>query len=324
VVFLDKLFNPEIKKKFLSEYPDSYSTYEFVFKHSFDVEDILEMDLYQFSLKEISKVFKRIDPSTKKAARSYGSIVSSYLSWTLREGIKTDNNPLEGLGYDWFDQFVDPKNKLYLSEKELIELEDKLVNAQDSIILRLLFEGIQGDKCNEILNIQKHHVDYKTNTINVINDVKGERQVEVSSRCIQLIKKAFAEDKYWNKNGTATNEKRLYSVLLENNYLLRSNKTKTHNEDRADYFLIYRRLSNIKDSTGYKTLTPNSIRNSGMIKIATDHYYINGEISKELLASLCEKFGYEKVKNNGYLVYPYSQLRGFINEENIQLLYGDE
>lgn len=323
MVFLDKIYNLEIKNKFLSQYESSRDSYEYLFKKSYTVEFVLDKDLYQFNLDEIAKIFQLFEPSTKKVARFNGSVVSSYINWAIKEGYKKNENPLEKKGYNWFDQFVDPHNKIHLTEQELIEIEDRLLNAQDSVILRLLFEGIHGSKFSEILNIQKQHIDYNKKLIQVKDDKKGERIIKVSDRCLQLIKRAFSEEKYWNKNGTAENEKRLYSVLIDNNYLIRSNKTKTLNEDRADYFLIYRRFANIKDVAGYKIFSPNSLKQSGMICMAKDYFFEHGEVPNELLIQIAERYNISKVKNNGYLVHNYRLLREFITEDNINMLYGD-
>lgn len=318
-------YNPNFKNEFLSGYNNNTKhTYSSLFIHSRVVEFVLEKDIFELELKYLSKIFQIIDPTTINNARSFGSVMNTYINWAIEKGYKKDANPLEGLGYDWFDRFVDPNSKIYISDKDLIELEDKLINAQDSVILRLLFEGVRGKDFSEILNIKREDIDFKNSTLKLIDDETGERTLEVSDRCMTLIKKALSEEKYWNKNGETQNEKRLYSLLIESDYLIKTSKTQTQGEGRAEKHLIYRRLANIQEITRYKMFNPNSIRNSGMIYIAAQSYFKDKEVTKEVLKEIAEKFMVKKVNNHGYMVYNYALMRRFINEEEISLLYKED
>ncbi|MEH7381788.1 site-specific integrase [Bacillus sp. JJ1533] len=321
------IYNYEIKNDFLNEFSDnieSQNVYSYIFKISKPMEEALAKDLCEFNLNEIGNVIKYTDPLNVNVARSNASKISSYILWSIKKGIHTGENPLKEIRNDWFDQYVDQSKKLYFSESEIIGMEDKLVNFQDKIILRLLFEGISGQRLSEILNIKYEDVNFDNNILSLTDDKKGNRQLTVSDRCISFIRRAFTEEKYYNRNGEAEIERRAYSLLVQNNFLLRTNKTRTTNEERANVHLIYRRLSFISEYFGYENLTAKSIQRSGMLKMAYDFYVNNKKLTNEDLKIIAERFSVNKTKVNGYEIYSYSVLRQFINEENIELLYGSK
>ena len=78
----------------------------------------------------------------------------------------------------------------------------------------------------------------------------------------------------------------------------------------------------IKEIFDMPHLTIKNVWRSGMIKMAVDLYKEEGELTNKQLAKIAEKFGINKIVNNGHVVYNFHAMRQFINRENILELYG--
>lgn len=312
------MYNPEVKQRFLKKYP--HDSYERIFLRSYIFEEALQKDLYDFNMDDIKRVLYDLNPLTVGASRSNGRIITSYIDWAIEEGYRRNNiNPLKTVQSKWFDQFVDKSRKIYITEEELKEIENHCVNAQDAVIVRALFEGLT---ISELLNLKKDDVDYDNCILKLKDDKKGERTLKVSSECIRLIAQAARQEKYYKNNGEVTeNTKRPWNELIDNEYILRPNKTKTKYTDRADEYLIYRRLDVLKRTLGFPYLTSKNISNSGKLKMAKDLYLKEGELGRKQLEKIAERFNLSIVNINGYQSYNLTILRDFITLENLKMYY---
>lgn len=311
-----KVYNSDTKKEFLVEHSEaSQKTYKWLFQKSSKMEMIAEQELFNFSFNQIGILMSDyLQPNTINTARAYGRLISSYLNWACKKGFNKENI-LKKTNTDYFDQYVGTENKIYFSEEEIDEMVNKLVNAQDSVIIRLLFEGIEGDALSELLNLKIN--DAAEDTIHV--EGRGHR-VKVTEKCMSLVNRAIREDTYLLRNGEAKGKKK-EAALVDNNYLIKSAIGKTINLEKADKHLVYRRIAMISEYFDYKYLNAKNIRKSGMIKMAKDLYARDGELDKKQLGEIAEQFGIKKVKMGKYEFHNYTMIKDFVNMENIRLLY---
>lgn len=302
------IYNEIVKQEFLSKYPqDTQQTYKWIFKKSYELENELSKDLSFFNITDLANLMKQLKPISNGSAQSYGRIITSYVNWS-----NVSNSEILNLNNKWFYQFVDFSQKIYWSELEVFAMENKLVNAQDSVLIRLLFEGINGQGHSEILNITKRDINIKDKTIKLVDSNLNERVVEVSDRLLYLIDKAFKQTVYYNKNGEAVG-KRTSQKLIKNEYLIRTSNVTAKHDKIADKFLIQRRISSIASYFNYKNLTANRIRNSGMLKMTKDSLF-NQEISNDILLKVADRFKINTSTN-------YEKLKEIVNIKNINLLY---
>ncbi len=315
-----KFYNKEIKERFLNNYPpDSQSTYAVVFRKSAELEDFAEKDLYDFSISQVEKIIRTMQFTTLNAAKTFGRVISSYFNWAIENELRKEDNPLKNIGNDWFQQFV-KEEKHYYSEKELIYIEDHLVNYQDKVIPRLLFEGVNGEMSSELINLRAQDID--ENTLHLKSDDGRERSIQVSDRAISFIEKALKESQYLNKNGEATG-KRAVSRLVENDYVLRSTYSKaTINTNRASNYLIYRRLSTIGEIFGLENFKAKNIWRSGIIKMGMDFYNKNHQITEEQYNEIINQFGMKPYSIKNKEVYRLDILEKLILD-NGKILYGE-
>lgn len=327
---MNKMYNEEIKESFLQYLIDeegyteeTVNVFKFVFYNSYDTEDILQKDLYDFNMNELKQVLLAENKSTVNSVRASASRLKKYIDWAIRTGLTNSNiNPMDMFTTKDYEDCVDKSRKLFISEDELIEIEDKLVNYQDKVILRLLFEGANGYEVSELINLKKYDVDYANKRLRLYDDKNGERFITVSDRCLDIIEKAINEKVYYARNGEKESKhgKSEYPYY-ETDHIIKNVLTgRTRGE--ADKNVIYRRMYMIKELFDMPYLTIKNIWRSGMIKIAVDLYKEEGELTNKQLAKIAEQFGLGKIINNGHETYNYHAMRQFINRDNILDLYG--
>ena len=324
------MYNEERKRAFLEEQYPSESSRDilaYLFYKSRITEEELNKDLHDFSRDELINFFHNLDPKNETSARTNGSVIYSYINWASenRYRVVTDN-PLLGIPSSWYDQFIGER-KLYISKDKLDEIvrPDCIVNAQDSAILQLLFEGVSGTRLSELLNLKQGDIDWDNNLLHLVDDKYGKREkpLKVSDKCMELLKKAIDEETYFSKNGTVEGKKSEIS-LVKNVYVLRNIKVGGYSVDKGNPSLVYRRMDMIQEfvDTGLENFTTKTITKSGMIYEGYRLFLEDGELGSEQLSRIAEKFGVRKIKVGEYEYYNTSILGKFINRENILELYG--
>jgi hypothetical protein len=326
---MDKqLYNEEIKEKFLSEYEeDTRVAYRYVFVKSADIENILQKDLYNFNEAEIKELLCHANRSTVESVQSFASMINKYIQWAIENGYKYSNiNPMSTFTREDYEECVDHNKKMYISEQELIEIEEMLDNYQDKVIVRLAFEGIYGEEASEMLNLKAYDVDFENKQIKVKNKDGQERILNLQGRdrLFRILERAINEKVYYAKagykeDGRGVNE---YS-LVDTEYVIK-NTVAPRTQQPNSVLTIRKRLGLIKDITGMHYLTLTNIYRSGMIRMGYELYKRDGELTNKQLAEIAEHFGVRKYINNGYETYNYHALRKFINKDTIYELYGEE
>jgi hypothetical protein len=77
----------------------------------------------------------------------------------------------------------------------------------------------------------------------------------------------------------------------------------------------------MKELFNLSYLTPNAIKQSGMIYYSIKEYQKDNVLGYEQLAAVGERYNYSKINNNGYEYFNTYLMREFINEQNIKDLY---
>jgi site-specific recombinase XerD len=323
------MYNAKVKKEFL-KYLKEKENYEeetltvirYVFDKSQDIEEILEKDLYDFSADEIKQVLLNANKSTLNAVRSFASMINKYMEWAVPRYSKSNINPMGLLSTKDYQECIDHSRKLFISEDELEEIEEQLVNYQDKIVLRLPFEGVNGYEVSEMINLKVYDVNFEKKRLRLYDDKNGERFINVSERCVEIIKGAIDEKTYYARNNEKESKhgKSEYPYY-ETDYVIKNVLT-GRTKGEADKNVIYRRIYMIKELFNMPHLTVKNIWRSGMIREAVKLYKEEGELTNEQLAKIAKKFGLGKIVNNGHETYNFHAMRQFINRDNILDLYG--
>jgi integrase len=318
----NKFYNEFAKAKFLNQYQEtSKKVYARIFNLSQPVEDSIKIDLYEFNEQSIEKLLHMLNPATVVSARNNTSLISSYMNWAIKEGLRKDDiNPLSDKTSSWYLTFVKPITEL--TYEKLIKYVKRCENAQDAIILLLLFEGVKGDAFAEILQLREQDVDMNTCELTLTNLDQSVRKIAVNIRTIQLIQSALSEKEYLKLNGEASHAtKNAYTTLVSNEYVIRSSITRNENVYVADKFIIYRRLTVLSKVLNEPMLNASMIERSGMLHMAKFLLDRDGKLEREQYEQISERFNISKRMNNGILEYNYYPLKDFIDEKKVRELY---
>jgi integrase len=316
------LYNEDVKEEYLKTLPEGTSkVYRFAFYRSADTEEVVGKDIMFFHGDELKDILISSDHSTFNSIRLTLNVFESYLDWAAKNGkINSNINQAKTIKNDELKSYLTNK-KILFSEEEIRNMMSEMVNAQDKIILQLIFfEGINGYEHSEVLNLTKSDINWTERILHLKDNKHGERTVKVSEETLNLIEKTIEQTHYQNKNGTATG-KTPELPLIDNEFVLRSSGTRNDSQDKADKHLIYRRISAMKDYFGLKYLTAKNIEKSGMISESVKQFEKSGKLTNEELKVVAEKFGVRKVTMNNYKIYNYSILKQFINADTIMDLY---
>jgi integrase len=317
---MGKLYNQEIKEKFLETYENEQSrkTINNVFLKSELIESVLDKDLYNFNQTEIGKVISNANPHSKMVARSLGRFISQYISWAMpyRE---SNLNPLQGADQGWYDKFVDKTKKIHHSFEEFLELleDPNMLNAQDQAFLFCLFEGLSGKQFSEIREITIEDINWDNNEIYI---KERDQIIQVSPECIKYLDKAVKQDTYYvyHSNTKEFKEKE----LLESKYIFKNVKAgRNYPYTQVSMTTLYNRLNSIKDIFGIEYFTGNSLRQSGMIWESIKLYKEYGKLDYEQFEIIGKKYNFSLLTNNGYTYYNTFLMKQFISPETIKDLY---
>lgn len=330
---MGELYNKDIKDKFLNENYDNEqtkNTIRHVFIKSEPIESVLNKDLYDFTADEIGNVIKNSNPLSSTVARSTGRFISQYISWAM--SYRNSNiHPLDAKSPSWYDQFVDKTKKIHFSYDELFDgiIDSPMIlNAQDQALLALMFEGIVGKGFTELNSIHYNNINWNANE--VIVDGR-EKPIKVSDRTVKYIENAYHETTYrfYNLDTGDYTEKE----LVKSDYIFKNTKSpRTKEGEPISVQTFYGRMRTLKEMLGLEYLTPNALKQSGMISLAADiakEYIEKGKVNEtgmpelgyDEFALIGEKYNMAKMVNNGYEYYNTFLMREFITEEKIKELY---
>ena len=324
------LYNHDIKIKYLNEMVasrtisiETRNNYLRIFKVASKIEFELDKDLSIFSLEEIEIILNAFQAKNRNTVESYARIISSYLKWSVKNQY-TLINVLSDLRPDDFNKYL-TNGEVYMTEKELWAIEGNCVNAQDAVILRLLFIGVSGKELSELKNLKRTDIDFENNRLKLINTLKSDGNgypiksttrwigINDEGRTLALIQKALNQKTYLKRNGDMEPiaNIRPYTDLVMNDYVLRPSITKTEGFDTpVDKFVIYRRIEIIEKSLGLENLTAKFMQRSGMILLAKQLTNGNDPTLDDL-----------KIIAARYNLASYHNLKGFITAENIRETY---
>jgi integrase len=294
VIYDDEMYNEETKNKYLSLFkPGTKKLLERIFKISCPIEKELEKDLYSFGREDLRRLFYLCMPSTPSASKGNVSYVQKYIQWAIDNGLKKGLNPLDTVDTEWKEQFVIKQVKRFWTEDEIDEMLNpkNLVNAQDRVIIALLFEGVKGQENAEITNLRYRDVDFTNGVLSLTDEDGSKREIEVSQKCLAAIQNALSENDYVKRNGKPSVDIRSEKAnLIENDYVVRSAHTRTINFEDADKNIVYRRLKIVAEEFEESNLTPTNIFYSGMLAYAKRLLVERGKLGKEEYEEISRRF----------------------------------
>jgi len=326
---MSKLYNEEIKERFLDEVYDNEQTKNTLRNlfHNSELEEYRnEKDLYSFNRDEIGDLLNHINPHSRVVASSIGRYINRYHEWAAENGLRDQLLPLHGVTNEWYNQFVDKTKKIHWAEDELYsEIIEKLDNAQDQALLSLIFEGILGKGFSELKGILEKHINWSKNEITITRD-NEEKIIKLSDRTMRYLDNAIKDNTYrvFNSKTGDYNEKE----LMSSDYLFKNVKSpRSKGGEPLSLQVFYNRMQSISERFEMDYLTPNSIRQSGInynVYLIAKEKIENGEepeIGYDELAVVGEKYNASKMKQGQYLYFNTHLIREYCNEQTLKELY---
>jgi integrase len=288
-------YNENLKKRFLEEKPtQTQNFYGYVLSKACNMEELLQKDIHDFTLNELITLRQSYNNRSFTVVLSIKSVLTQYIDFCIEQGyVKSKINYLKGVGgKEDIIKYVDniAKNKKFISEEELYEIENLCYNAQDAVIFNLLFNGVKGENSEELINLKILDCDFTNNTL-ILTKMNGDsRTIKVSDRTMELIKDAINQDKYFKNNGEECAAKAQTWNIIETEYVVR---TAGKTADKAKPSNIISRINKIKTFWGNPYLTVTSIWYSGMLNYANKIKEDKGELFREDYENINKVFSYD-------------------------------
>lgn len=245
-----------------------------LFRKTAVYEKALAKDLYEFSIDELAEVLRSLKAKTVRSLQNHISTIERYIAYAIK---------LKKLGHDFnYASTFDSKNKIsdlldeeaeenmIFEKDEIMEMALNSDNAQDGVILALLFDGVSHkNEFEELRELEKSNIDFDNQQIHL-----EDRTIDISIETKMLVEDALDQDrKYISING----EKSRQYKIAEGDNVIRGLRGKSKVKGQ----IINQRLLRMSEIFGYPFLNATNISYSGQI-----HY------SEELLKN---GFGLDEV-----------------------------
>jgi integrase len=182
-----------------------------------------------------------------------------------------------------------------------------------------MWEGIIGEQFNQIKELQYSDINWNDCSIYV---KERNRHIKVDVKCIEYLEKARNENTYFQYNSSTQefNEKE----LLNSNFVFKTIRSPRGLENEPiKTNVIYKRIHTFKELFNTDYLTPNSLKQSGMLYQAFLIHSRDNVLGYDQLAEIGEKYDYSTIMNpsSGKPYFNTFLMREFINVENLKDLY---
>jgi len=273
----EKIYQREFKNTFLTaKYsPETQEKVIVLFRKIEEFEMFYDKDLYDFNYEELSEVLKSFKITTYRSLQNQVATIDRYIEFA-KEHQKT-----EGIGNQAkrFKNRItieslldkDAQDNMIFDQDEIMQMAMYSDNAQDGVILGLLFDGVSHkNEFEELINLTTDDVDLDNLVIN-IKSIDGEgksvdsfdRKIPISQETAILIKGALEQDtKYISVKGETS---RQYKIA-EGDRVLRGLRGK----DTVKGQIVSQRILRIAEHNDYEYLNATNISYSGQLHYARE------------------------------------------------------
>lgn len=325
--YYQMFFKEEFIENALSENEKSLANP--VFARSKDLENSFEKDLYDFTSNEIELLLFSFNSANIATINTYVNILRKYTDYAISNGRKTSNiNLYRTFRYNDFGKYLAKHKLKYFEREDFFNIIDGLYNPQDYATCLALFDGVAGVDYSEFTNMTIDHLSEAERTeegydIELIEtDSEGNtssRVNNISSETFKALERAFNEDTYYPKNGSADSRNRQLPII-KGNHVFRNAGLRKNVAEQVDSQFIYRKLNVVAKVTDKTITSTTTIINSGIIYYLAK-YSKDNVVSYDTAELVAKKFN--KSINSAS---PMSSLRAFLkkHQEALLKIYGVE
>jgi hypothetical protein len=292
----ENIYQREFKNTFLnskSYTEESKRVAKSLFKKIAPFEEQLRKDLYDFSVAELRIILKSLGAKTIRSLQDKKSTIEQYINFAIEQG-KSKNKVNLATAFDSSKKLEplldkEAEENMIFAKEEIMEMAMNSDNAQDGVILGLLFDGV---------NHKNEFEELTSLTGDNINDnqelVLEDRTIPISTETTILVRKALEEDVYVSIKGETTRKYR----VAEGKNILRGLRGK----GKVKGQIISQRILRISEIWDYKYLNATAISYSGQLHYAKELINKKNLSVDDSLPLIMEKFGIiENPNSRNYL-----------------------
>jgi hypothetical protein len=254
---------------------------------------------------ELDTLLKGLAAKSLQSIYTQLSIITKYIDFSIQNGYSQTgiNFGYNFSGGDVLGEYVSKavEDNKYITYEQFKEIVDFCNNPQDSVIFELLYYGVNGEACEEIINLKE--TDIQGNTLNLLNKIeKGnvteviQRQVMVPDRVIDSIEDAKSQTEYYKENNdlSESNASAAFFRIYPSEFVVKKAGKK---DSKANRFSVATRIRRISEWIGYPKLNITNVWVSGMIhytkQYMKEHNIKKGEdLGRQDYMFINRRFGY--------------------------------
>ncbi len=291
------MFNSADKESFM-EYrgysEDTKRVARILFRKIAKIEREKNQDIYELNRESIELVLKELRASTIRSLQNSISTIEQYINYAIQSGKINNRDNIASFYSKKEDiaKFLDAsaEDNMILTQSDIYGFGRYAENAQDSVILNLLFDGVSHKrKFIELRNIRRQDVNEDTLTIHVpelVDEDTGEllppRTVPISKETLQMIHAAIKETKYTSVTGKTS---RSYKIA-ESDYIVRG----LRNNYQIKWENISQRMIRIADLEDNPYLNATNIAYSGQVHYTNELMQTQGQSVNEACRNIMKRF----------------------------------
>ena len=324
--------DPEVKEEFLEKQMKSTrGYYRYVLQLADDFEVKLGKPIYNFNTEERDELL--IVQYKNKNTFAFQTVLSplkTYVDFCIspKNLVKHNENRFAIILTSNYKEYINvqAKENSYIPLSESRELQSKLKNYQDRLILELLSLGVRGrtEKGNtleELVNLKEEDIKWEKKRIYLTkNNVGEKRWIEVDDYTLDLIKKVIDQKFYVANNGLKTkpNDEGIYEptdrgrVINPSEYVFRTPGKNKYG--KVDYQFFASRIQRMQKWLKNSYISTSNLYFSAIIEYAKGEKKKKGELTKEDYIKINERF--EFGENGGkYLFKTKDLIATYIDDE---------
>lgn len=290
----------EVKQDFLDrQTKGTKKSYCYVLEKVDEFEKEIGKNIYDINIEERDEfLLTKFKNKTRRAVRSTLSALKGYVNFCrTKHLVRTNENRFDAiLDYDNYIN-VQAQENMYISKVKNRELQQKLTNSTDRLILELPSWGIRGrtQKGNtheELINLRVKDIDSINKALTIINNDGEIKVVYVDDYTIDLIKEVIFQEEYICSNGKIIkkNGQQRTVPINQTEYVFRTpGKNKF---GKVDQQFFTRRIQQMQKWLEEPYLTIGSLYFSAMIDYAKQLKEEKGELTRDDYVRVNERFQY--------------------------------
>jgi len=299
--------DPEVKEEFLEkQLKSTRSYYRYVLQLADDFEVKLGKPIYDFNTEERDELL--IVQYKNKNTFAFQSVLSplkTYVDFCIapKNLVKHNENRFANILTSNYKEYINvqAKENSYISLSECRELQFRLKNYQDRLILELSSLGVRGrtEKGNtleELVNLKQSDVKWDKKRLYLTKNNGELRWIEVDDYTLNLIKKVINEDFYIANNGLKTkpNDDGIYEetdrgrIINPSEYVFRIPGKNKHG--KVEYQFFASRIQRMQKWLGNPYISISNLYFSAIIEYAKEEKKKKGELTKEDYIKINERF----------------------------------